>query len=40
MILTRFEKRKTGCLERLDWYPHFSKDSRIEVYNIFLNFSN
>lgn len=40
MILTEFVKRKTGCLEKLDWYPHFPRNSRIDVYNNFFNFGN
>ena len=39
-VLARFVKRKTGCSERPDWYPHFSENNRIEVYNNSFNFSN
>lgn len=39
-ILTEFRKGKNGRFEKPDWYPHFSKNSRIEVDNNFFNFNN
>ena len=37
---SRIRKKKNRLLGKMDYYPHFTSNSRLEVYNIFFNFSN